>query len=120
MGVLTSEGISKANEILERPSKLGHSPCFKKLFDSGPLVGDIERSRTIEQLLQIDQSESSVYTCLRSQGGERECHRLSPNTAAENQPHFSRNRLLMGNLPSLSLKNLLEDLIQFTDFVSNS
>ena len=63
VGVLTSEGISKANEILKRPSKLGHSSCFKKLFDSGPLVGDIERSRTIEQLLQIDQSESSVYTC---------------------------------------------------------
>ena len=84
--MLTSEGISKANEILKRPSKLGHSPCFKKLFDRVPLVGEIIRSRTIEQLLQIDQSESSVYTCCTSEGGGSECHKLRPNTVAENHP----------------------------------
>lgn len=55
--VLTSEGRGNADEIAEKPSKLGHSPCCKNIVEICPRIGDIEISISIEQILQNDQSK---------------------------------------------------------------
>jgi len=53
LGLLTSEGKGKADEIPKSPSKLGCSSRYKNCYDIGHHVGDIEISISIEQILQM-------------------------------------------------------------------